>query len=569
LQLLAGHFQMFAFSCLILFLYPWIYFKTIPAKSRVKFLILLLLPPLLGCIFASPQIVATYELSKISWYVRMGHANFVDYSFEPRMLPTLLFPFIFGGGYAGNYFGAPYMSEMMASVGIFAFASGTWVVAKRWLTDIHVKFWGIVGMISLFLAFGKYTFLYRAISWIPVYNLLRIPARHLFELDFAVAILTALAWDRLWKKATVEKRSVREITLLLLGECALASVCLVNTQIRRAGLFVPLGFAAAYLVTLHLSAGPIFSKRIGSAVLGIIILAEVFLFRGVYFDFDELAKAVPISSVRTEDPVLSFIMTHAGYERSVFADPDSSLSLAYLSDRISVLSGHDPLIPYDLGRFLDLEPYSVSPEWKWLVLRNNVALSLMNTRFLIFRRGDSRIERLKSIYRQVFGTRDFVVMENPKRYPRAFSIQNVKPVKNLDEAIHAIYVSRIDPSKTALVYPDDMKAIGSVPFVGGRAKIDSYDTDRILIQTDFSGPGFLVLSDQYYPGWKAYVDNRETDIYRVDGIVRGIKVPRGQHTIVFSYVPTLLYPAFLAGGICLLACVLLSWSGIAQRSFTR
>ena len=51
----------------------------------------------------------------------------------------------------------------------------------------------------------------------------------------------------------------------------------------------------------------------------------------------------------------------------------------------------------------------------------------------------------------------------------------------------------------------------------------------------------MVLTDIYYPGWKAFIDETETKIYRADGLVRAIFIPEGQHTIEFVYQPESYY----------------------------
>ncbi len=47
----------------------------------------------------------------------------------------------------------------------------------------------------------------------------------------------------------------------------------------------------------------------------------------------------------------------------------------------------------------------------------------------------------------------------------------------------------------------------------------------------------LFLSDNYYPGWKAYVDNKETKIYRANYTFRSIYLPSGNHSVAFKYNP--------------------------------
>ena len=50
--------------------------------------------------------------------------------------------------------------------------------------------------------------------------------------------------------------------------------------------------------------------------------------------------------------------------------------------------------------------------------------------------------------------------------------------------------------------------------------------------------GFLVLTDQYYPGWKAFVDEKETEIYPTDYIFRSIYLDKGNQKVRFIYDPT-------------------------------
>ena len=50
--------------------------------------------------------------------------------------------------------------------------------------------------------------------------------------------------------------------------------------------------------------------------------------------------------------------------------------------------------------------------------------------------------------------------------------------------------------------------------------------------------GFLVLTDQYDPGWRATVDGISTRIYRTDYLFRGIPLPPGRHRVELTYRPS-------------------------------
>lgn len=81
------------------------------------------------------------------------------------------------------------------------------------------------------------------------------------------------------------------------------------------------------------------------------------------------------------------------------------------------------------------------------------------------------------------------------------------------------------------------------------------------------GDCFLNFSQTYYPGWKAYVDGQETEVYMVNGIIQGIFVPEGTHTVEFRFVPTIFYIGLAVSGLTIVACV--SYSIYEQKKYGR
>jgi Bacterial membrane protein YfhO len=51
---------------------------------------------------------------------------------------------------------------------------------------------------------------------------------------------------------------------------------------------------------------------------------------------------------------------------------------------------------------------------------------------------------------------------------------------------------------------------------------------------------FLVVADQYYPGWHAKVDGKRATIYPANVILRAVFVPKGHHVVEFTYAPASL-----------------------------
>ena len=67
-----------------------------------------------------------------------------------------------------------------------------------------------------------------------------------------------------------------------------------------------------------------------------------------------------------------------------------------------------------------------------------------------------------------------------------------------------------------------------------------------------SGPGRLVLSEIYYPGWKVYVDGFEKQIVSVDGILRGVDLDDKTHEIRFSFQPLFLFAGLIVSFITII-----------------
>lgn len=156
------------------------------------------------------------------------------------------------------------------------------------------------------------------------------------------------------------------------------------------------------------------------------------------------------------------------------------------------------------------------------------------------------------LYRKALEADKWVVYENRNCLPRVFPVQKLEPAEDIREVKRRFELPEFNPAETALVSREDLSKIGRAVFSAGRVVISSYGAERISIETDFgNGPGFIVLSDQHFPGWKAYVDGKETPVYCVDGLLRGVVVPQGKHVVEFKYRPWKVYGAGIVGFIAM------------------
>jgi uncharacterized membrane protein YfhO len=82
---------------------------------------------------------------------------------------------------------------------------------------------------------------------------------------------------------------------------------------------------------------------------------------------------------------------------------------------------------------------------------------------------------------------------------------------------------------------------------------------RLKVKTGDSS--FLVLSDSYYVGWKAYVDGKETPIYKTNATSRGVVIQgAGEHQVTFRFVPVSFYIGLALSLLTLVFSILwLAW----------
>jgi hypothetical protein len=158
---------------------------------------------------------------------------------------------------------------------------------------------------------------------------------------------------------------------------------------------------------------------------------------------------------------------------------------------------------------------------------------------------------------------DQFVYENQEWMPRWFLVRRILPVDSPDEAY--IAVATIRPELEAVVVGIDLADIppalleaelpqDGVPHVGEITQ-EFYGPDELRLSVNCTQDCFLVFADTFFPGWKAWIDDKEARIYRTDAVVKGIVMPEGTHTVRFLYDPPLYR---LGWWLCLAGWILMA-----------
>ena len=125
---------------------------------------------------------------------------------------------------------------------------------------------------------------------------------------------------------------------------------------------------------------------------------------------------------------------------------------------------------------------------------------------------------------------------NRAALPRAYFTPEVTVLADETAVLRRLNAADFDPSRTALVsngFTEDTRFDAT-----GQAAITDYTPNRITLSAVCPAESFLVLAETYYPaGWRALVDGRETAIYQVNHLLRGIRVPAGDHTLEWIFRP--------------------------------
>jgi len=131
------------------------------------------------------------------------------------------------------------------------------------------------------------------------------------------------------------------------------------------------------------------------------------------------------------------------------------------------------------------------------------------------------------------------IWEYKKAIARVFFAKKYEVKSGNQEIMDAIYNPTIELSKTVILEKDPEVQLksGVVSELPSTAHIVSYEMNKVVIEVDAKQDGFVVLTDNYYPGWRAYIDGKKSEIHRADYTLRAMYVSQGKHRIILKYLP--------------------------------
>ncbi|MDP8923092.1 MAG: SMC-Scp complex subunit ScpB, partial [Chloroflexota bacterium] len=196
-------------------------------------------------------------------------------------------------------------------------------------------------------------------------------------------------------------------------------------------------------------------------------------------------------------------------------------------------------IPFDRQPIAQLAIVNAAPNATLHVRSLNLVDDVRQAAFSITL--DERIERTEFFDQKLYDRRNAL--------PRAYVVVDLR-VADDAEALRALADPAFDPRRTVLVAPDgnlrDVAIPGDRPGAvadparppgAGAVTFEQAGAERVRLLVRADAPGYLVLSDTWFPGWQASIDGERVPILRANVLFRAVPVAAGEQVVEFRYEP--------------------------------
>jgi len=144
---------------------------------------------------------------------------------------------------------------------------------------------------------------------------------------------------------------------------------------------------------------------------------------------------------------------------------------------------------------------------------------------------------------------------------RAMLVYEHEVIRSRSEILRRLWSPGFDPREVLILErPAEPARTGPARTKSAlepRVEIVRYEADDVTIELASPEPGFLLLLDTYFPGWKAFVDERPAKIYRANFNFRAVAIPAGESTVRFRYRPSSFRIGLL---LCLVGVASILWA---------
>jgi hypothetical protein len=513
---------------------------------------------LTGLGLAAVQLLPTMEFSRLSTRQEATYTFAASHSWPPSYLLTLLIPNFFGQPGKVGYWGDGIYGELIFYTGILPLFLILALGFRKGLRHRLVPLLLMLGGMGLLLALGQFGILHRlAYNFLPLFQVTRAPARAGFLFTFAVAALSGLllTWLRQepkearpnlqgWTQGPFLWVVVSLTTLVVLtGFLLFALQRESNPQVGR--LWHVANNSALFLFLFLLAVGLMHAWGTGrlNAHQGTLLAIGL-----VLLDLWGFGRSL-IQPVAVEESaywrIVAEITKANGKEGRVLPwglsifEQNKGMALGMES-----IFGYDPLELERYSRFITEIP---DPRAR--------AYDLLHARYLATAQEMAFPEEAGAP--QLIGQQAGVwVYERPTALPAAWLVHRAE-IHRDESILKRINDPDFDPQSVVLLEQEPACHL-SEPAQLEEVQLFRRGNNRVEVKVRAASGGVLVLSEVFYPGWRAALDGESVPLLRANYTLRAVCVPAGEHRVTFSFTPASLR---LGAGITLLCLLLVGWTG--------
>lgn len=518
------------------FSFGYLIFEVISKKADFKKLLTItgsyIFAILLSAIQIIPFIETTMQSSRVSNYgTEATRSEIFDFFVKPYYLLTTFIPDFFGNPGKKNYWGDPNYYEFNNFMGSIIII-GITLLLVNFKHLLKLKFFIITFFVSLILVIPNFISEYPYLNSWPILSSLT-PSRLLLITQFCLIVLGTYGLDLLFKKEISPKKVIIALCITLnfylillfisIGKLPILSLTPQWTVILR-NTIVSLSFIFLFVVLIV-----IFIRfKHKHIIFALILLSSFELIRQTSY-FRPFIK----EELLYPDTDITRILKENNDYRFIITDPrlfPSNLQTVY---SLEAIDGVSPLFSDRYNQFIfSLNSKNIGnelPRFRRTVFFTNYTtplIDILNVRYILSleKLDDPRLKLISKDH-------STYLYENITVLPKVRIVKNIERIDDPTQTVKRLKEPTFDYKNTAIV-PFSLKN-----FTKDDTLISEVGTKNGKIEFKSKGDGVAVISYQYIPGWKAYIDNKETSIYPVNYGLMGIVLPEGEHKIELKYQP--------------------------------
>jgi len=550
--ILAGAPQITLYIVLFLFCYFLFELFRIPGTSKAagafRMSLLAAGPIAIALLVTAVQLLPTRELAPLSQRAEITYEKASEGSLAYEQIITLALPKYFGSsGARGVSFqmpGLPYWQYWETTgyigIGALAFACVGWYAGRG---DRFVAFLGVMVVFGLLFALGSNFIIHRLFhDYVPGFDTFRVPGRMILYFDFAGSILAAFGLRHVTGLVAGRSPAARKLAIGLAVAAVLLFLAgqagfLVSPAPGDAGMVARAtaasegakgaAFLALTALVVFLSGRGTFGPVAFLAVIFVVQFADAHVYgfnqnNGTTDPDAYYARTAATASFLKEEGKKEIFRVNSRDHGAMILDRNEGML-----DRIFLMEGYTPL---GLARFFP-------PMNTWSRI-----CDLMNAKYRI------AVDQEK---------RSMSLQEATGYAPRAFMVYRSYVASSTEDAESHIASETFDPMREAVFEeappgpaPEPPAAAGA-PEPSWEAAITSYDLNVIRLRVSTGAAGYLILSEVWYPGWRASVDGADAPVLKADWCLRAVPLAAGTHEVTVEFTPSSFRTGSWISGISL------------------